>query len=105
VIFSVASVAPGARHPNAAKLFVDFLISDDGQNLFRDRGCIPVAPAIPPREPKLRPDGKTFRGIFFTPRGDRRVHAALDGNIQRDSSLIMPCAVVNSEEWLDRTAM
>jgi iron(III) transport system substrate-binding protein len=66
-ILSVASVAAGARHPNAAKLFVDFLISDDGQNLFRDRGYIPVAPAIPPREPKLRPDGKIFRGIFFTP--------------------------------------
>jgi iron(III) transport system substrate-binding protein len=63
----VASVAAGAHHPNAAKLFVDFLISDDGQKLFRDRGYIPVAPAIPPRESKLRPDGKTFRGIFFTP--------------------------------------
>jgi iron(III) transport system substrate-binding protein len=66
-ILSVASVAAGARHPNAAKLFVDFLISDDGQKLFRDRGYIPVAPAIPPSEPKLRPDGKTFRGIFITP--------------------------------------
>ena len=66
-ILSVASVAAGAHHPNAAKLFVDFLISDDGQKLFRDRGYIPVAPAIPPRESKLRPDGKTFRGIFFTP--------------------------------------
>ena len=66
-ILSVASVAAGARHPNAAKLFVDFLVSDDGQRLFRDSGYIPVAPEIPPREPKLRPDGKSFRGIFFTP--------------------------------------
>lgn len=64
---SVASVAAGARHPNAAKLFVDFLISDDGQNLFRERGYIPVAPAILPREPKLWPDGKVFRGIVFKP--------------------------------------
>ena len=60
-------VAAGARHPKAAKLFVDFLISDDGQKLFRDSGYIPVAPAIPPRESKLRPDGKSFRGTFFTP--------------------------------------
>ncbi len=66
-VVSVASVAAGAPHPNAAKLFVDFLISDDGQKLFRDRGYIPVAPAIPPLEPKLRPDGREFRGIFFTP--------------------------------------
>jgi ABC-type Fe3+ transport system substrate-binding protein len=67
VVLSVASVTAGAPHPNAAKLFVDFLISDDGQKLFRDRGYIPVASAIPPLEPKLRPDGKQFRGIFFTP--------------------------------------
>ena len=67
VVLSVASVTTDAPHPNAAKLFVDFLVSDDGQKLFRDRGYIPVAPAIPPLEPKLRPDGKEFRGIFFTP--------------------------------------
>jgi ABC-type Fe3+ transport system substrate-binding protein len=66
-IASVASVAARAPHPNAAKLFVDFLISDEGQTIFRDRGYIPAAPAVTPREPKLRPDGQSFRGLFFTP--------------------------------------
>jgi iron(III) transport system substrate-binding protein len=66
-ILSVAGVTQGARHPNAGKLFVDFLISEEGQMLFRDNDYIPVSPAISPREPRLRPDGKDFRAIFFTP--------------------------------------
>jgi iron(III) transport system substrate-binding protein len=66
-IFSVAGVTQGARHPNAGKLFVDFLISEEGQNLFRESDYIPMSPAIAPREPRLRPNGKDFRGIFFTP--------------------------------------
>jgi iron(III) transport system substrate-binding protein len=66
-VLSVASVAAGAPHPNAAKLFVEFLISEEGQELFRDHGYIPIAPSISPKEPRLRPDGKLFRGIFFTP--------------------------------------
>jgi iron(III) transport system substrate-binding protein len=66
-ILSVAGVTQGAPHLNAGKLFVDFLISDEGQKLFRDNDYIPVAPAIPPRDPHLRPDGKTFRAHFFTP--------------------------------------
>ena len=56
-----------APHPNAGKLMVDFLISDEGQKLFRDSDYIPAAPDVPPRDPRMRPDGKTFRGIFFTP--------------------------------------
>ena len=66
-ILSVSGVTKNAPHPNAGKLLVDFFVSEEGQKVFRDTGYIPVDPAIPPREPKLRPDGKTFRGTFFTP--------------------------------------
>jgi ABC-type Fe3+ transport system substrate-binding protein len=66
-ILSVAGVSKDAPHPNAGKLLVDFLVSDEAQKLFRDTGYIPVAPEVPPRNPALRPDGKTFRGIFFSP--------------------------------------
>ena len=76
-ILSVAGVTKDAPHPNAGKLFVDFFISEEGQKLFRDNDYIPVDPAIPPREPKLRPDGKTFRGTFFTPEQHGRSDAAL----------------------------
>jgi ABC-type Fe3+ transport system substrate-binding protein len=64
---SVAAVLKEAAHPNAAKLLVDFFISEEGQSLFRDGDYIPVAPDVPPRESRLRPDGKTFQAIFMTP--------------------------------------
>jgi ABC-type Fe3+ transport system substrate-binding protein len=66
-VLCVAGVTKDAPHPNAGKLLVDFLVSDDGQKIFREADYIPVAPDVPPREPALRPDGKSFRGIFFSP--------------------------------------
>ena len=67
VVLSVAGVTKDAPHPNAGKLLVDFFVSDEGQRLFRDADYIPAAPDMPPREPALRPDGKSFRAIFFSP--------------------------------------
>lgn len=66
-ILSVFSVTEGAPHPNAARLFVDYLVSGDGQKIFRDADYLPLDPAVPPREPSLRPDGDKFRAIYFTP--------------------------------------
>jgi ABC-type Fe3+ transport system substrate-binding protein len=66
-VLSVAGVTKDAPHPNAGKLLVDFFVSDEGQKLFRDADYIPAAPEVPPREPALRPDGKSFRAIFFSP--------------------------------------
>jgi iron(III) transport system substrate-binding protein len=66
-ILSVFSVTEGAPHPNAGRLFVDYLVSADGQKLFRDADYLPVDPAVPPRVPSLRPDGDKFRAIYFTP--------------------------------------
>jgi len=43
-ILSVAGVSKEAPHPNAGKLLVDFFVSDEGQQLFRDTGYMPVAP-------------------------------------------------------------
>ncbi len=54
-------------HPNAGKLMIDFLMSDEGQTLFREADYIPVSPRVQPRQPSLRPDGVTFRARVFTP--------------------------------------
>jgi ABC-type Fe3+ transport system substrate-binding protein len=66
-VLSVAGVTKSAPHPNAAKLLVDFFVADEGQKLFRDVDYIPAAPDIAPRQPSLRPDGNSFRAIFFSP--------------------------------------
>ncbi len=64
---SVASVAKNAPHENAGKLLLDFLVSEEGQKIFRDAAYMPVDPNIPPTDPSLRPDGTKFRAIYVTP--------------------------------------
>ena len=66
-VISVGAITKGGPNPNAAKLFADFLFSDEGQKLFRDSDYIPVDPAVPPRDPTLRPDGERFKAIYMTP--------------------------------------
>lgn len=66
-VLSVIGLAKGGANPNAAKLFIEFLVSKEGQELFRTAGYIPVDPEVPPTEPRLRPDGKVFRAHYFTP--------------------------------------
>ncbi len=66
-VLSVASLTKDAPHPNAGKLFLEFLVSPEGQALYRDANYIPTDPATPARDPSLRPDGEKFRAITFTP--------------------------------------
>ena len=60
-------ILEGAPHPNAGKLLVDFLVSKEGQQMFREADYIPVDPTIPPRDASLRPDSGGFSAIYFTP--------------------------------------
>jgi len=64
---SVISVHKDAPHPNAAKLLVDFIISTEGQHIFRDAEYLPADPTVPPLTPALTPEGGKFRTRFFTP--------------------------------------
>jgi len=41
-VFSVQAIGVGATHPNAARLWLEFLYSDDGQNIWLDGGCNPI---------------------------------------------------------------
>jgi iron(III) transport system substrate-binding protein len=65
--FSVIGMTAQAQHPNAAKLLIDFLVSSEGQKLFRDADYVPVDPATPPRDPALRPDGVKFKALSVKP--------------------------------------
>jgi ABC-type Fe3+ transport system substrate-binding protein len=65
----VISVLQKARHPNAARLLADFVVSEEGQKIARDRNYIPVNPKVAPLDPDLRPDGGKFRAVTMTPEG------------------------------------
>jgi iron(III) transport system substrate-binding protein len=57
---NVAALAKNAPHPNAAMLFLDFMLSKDGaQKVLREVNRIPTHPEVPPNPPRLR-DGFNF---------------------------------------------
>ncbi len=66
-VLSVASVTEKAPHPNAGRLFLEFLMSEEGQKIYRDAEYLPVDPNVPPNDLALRPDGVTFRAVYKTP--------------------------------------
>jgi ABC-type Fe3+ transport system substrate-binding protein len=67
VVLNVLSVLKDAPHPNAGKLLVDFLTSQEGQAAYRDIDYVPAHPAVAPLDPSLAPEGGHFRGRYFTP--------------------------------------
>src|SRR6185437_6430459 len=54
-------------HRNAAKLLIDFIMSDEGQSILRNADYIPVAPNVKPKDPSLRPDVGKFKTLFLPP--------------------------------------
>ena len=61
------SVTKGAPHPNAARLFAEFVTSKEGQQVIAARDYVPAAPDVPAKDPDLKPDGVKYRAIFFSP--------------------------------------
>ena len=53
------SMLKNARRPNAAKLFIDFMLSAEGQKLLQDKGRSPGRIGFGPRNPRLK-GAKTF---------------------------------------------
>jgi len=56
-----------ARHPNAAKLFIDFLLSDEGQKQLVELKRIPVRRGIQPNPPRLF---NGYKRVVVSPEGD-----------------------------------
>lgn len=55
IVTSISCIGALAKapHSNAAKLFVNFILSEDGQNIIRDRFRVPIRPGVIPLAPKL----------------------------------------------------
>ena len=64
---SVISIHKSAPHPNAAKLLVDFIISREGQQIYRDADYLTADPQVPARDPALKPAEGHFRARFIPP--------------------------------------
>ncbi len=68
VVLSVAGVTKNAPHPNAARLLLDFMASDEGQKLFQKGDYLPVDPKTPAKEPTLKPENGNFKAVVYNPR-------------------------------------
>jgi ABC-type Fe3+ transport system substrate-binding protein len=48
-------VTSAAPHPNAARLLVDFVVSREGQEIFRNAGYLPARADVPPLSAAISP--------------------------------------------------
>ena len=67
VTYSVMSLLKGAPSPNAGKLLIDYIVSEEGQKIFAEAGELPVHPQVRIKAPGMIPDGETFKATFLTP--------------------------------------
>jgi len=63
----IAGISRGAPHPNAARLFLDFMISRAGQEVFRDADYIPMRPDVPAKSPELKPEQGGYQALMLSP--------------------------------------
>ena len=66
-LFSEMGILKDAPHPNAARLFVEWVMSEEGQKVLADNDYLPANPAVAPRVPALRPDGGGFKVDYISP--------------------------------------
>jgi ABC-type Fe3+ transport system substrate-binding protein len=63
----VASLLKAAPHPNAGKLLLEFLTSEEGQRIFASADYIPAMPGIPAKVASLKPDAGGFSATILPP--------------------------------------
>jgi ABC-type Fe3+ transport system substrate-binding protein len=61
------SITGNPPHPNAARLLVEFLLSEEGQKIFANNDYIPAHPDVPARIPELKPEAGGFTVNLVTP--------------------------------------
>ena len=68
----LVALTKGAPHPNAGLLFVEFMTSKEGQEVFQKANYLPARPDVPPLTPDLIPEKGGFAATVITPRTPTR---------------------------------
>jgi iron(III) transport system substrate-binding protein len=63
----VGGVTVGAPHPNAGRLFLDFITSRAGQDIFREANYIPMHPDVPALDPTLKAEQGGYKSVVLSP--------------------------------------
>ena len=64
---SLVSIVKDSPHPNAARLLVEFMLSDEGQQVMADSDYLPASPAVPAKVPGNKPDAGHFKVNVVSP--------------------------------------
>ena len=67
VALDAISLLKDAPHPNAARLLIDFLTSEEGQQVLRQADYLPALPGVPTVVPGLRPADGKFQATYLRP--------------------------------------
>jgi ABC-type Fe3+ transport system substrate-binding protein len=57
------AILAGARHPRAARAFIEFLLTEQGQKVFMESGLFPISPKFRMQGP---PGSKIEMAVEFT---------------------------------------
>jgi ABC-type Fe3+ transport system substrate-binding protein len=63
----VTSLVKGSRHPNAGKLLLDFIASEEGQRVLAASDYLPAMPSVQAKTPTLKPEAGGFKPSYFPP--------------------------------------
>ena len=67
VAFDAVGILKDAPHPNAARLLVDFLTSEEGQKVLQQADYLPAMASVPAMKSGLRPEDGGFKATYFRP--------------------------------------
>jgi len=54
--FGTVAMVKNGPHPNATKLFIEFMLSEEGQRIHAEAGYIPAHPNVAAKSPDLKPE-------------------------------------------------
>jgi ABC-type Fe3+ transport system substrate-binding protein len=67
VTLDAVGLLKNAPHPHAARLLLEFLLSEEGQKVFQQNDYLPALPSVPATMAGLRPNDGGFRANFLRP--------------------------------------
>lgn len=67
VALDAISLIRDAPHPNAARLLMEFLTSEEAQQVLRQADYLPALPPVPALSPGLRPEDGGFKATYLSP--------------------------------------
>ncbi len=66
-LFSMIGILKDAPHPNAGRLLLEYILSDEGQKVMAANDYLPAHPDIPARIPQLKPEAGHFAVNYISP--------------------------------------